>query len=775
MYPPLPEPFRSALAGGCAAEVVDRSVGSALERFARGVARVHAGRYAEARSDLEACRDAIGEACRIELARLEALSGVASGDADRPSLSGRYRRLPQPYRAALDACDPARVADEEPEGDPAARFGRALARVQVGRYREALADFEACRDAIGISCDVEIAHVEVLTGQAALARGALAALVERPDLDDPLRARACHVLGLACAKLRTRTEKRDEILDATAWLMRASHLFDGLGEAYRGDWAQVQDSLGLVFAAEGRSDYASVHYCLSLATKALLGDRYGMAITLGSLGRLHLDDRRFHEALACFDMDHRIASTVGDVRGVAQSLSDRGRCLLALDRFDEADRDLRLAREIARRANLWEIGFFSSKELALVAGARKRFAEGRECLAEAQRERGTRGGPYHEATLLAAEGRLHVLSGDARAAALSLGRAARLYRSLDILSLEIPVVIEQARAFVGSGDHGRAEAQFSYALRRAERDGLARFLPTIREAIGELDLDLGAEEEGGRLEIAGSPGPDGYIVLAELGRGRFGETLRAFDPKHHRIVAIKRYLLEGVLEPSVRFRILASARMEWDAASRIRHPGVARVLAIGTDSAGATYTVQEFVEGRMLAAHMPEDASMPLARVFALVRAIAHALEVVHDAGIIHRDLKPSNIMLRHDRDPVLIDFGISLITPGGAVEPEWIAGTPGYASPEQRSGEKIGTATDVFSLGVILHELLSGLNPFRLRDAKERQSVDLVQFARLRPDAPDAVSDLLRDMLDRKPSRRPRAEVASERCSAILESVKDR
>lgn len=214
-------------------------------------------------------------------------------------------------------------------------------------------------------------------------------------------------------------------------------------------------------------------------------------------------------------------------------------------------------------------------------------------------------------------------------------------------------------------------------------------------------------------------GPDGerrlgkFELLEELGSGSFGHVFRARDVELDRTVAIK-ILRSGALasEQDVD-RLLREAR----SAARLKHPGIVSLFDVGRTADGAYYLVEEFVAGATLASRLSERR-FEFQRSAELVAAVADALEYAHRHGVIHRDVKPSNVMLDPEGQSHLMDFGLAKregdevpMTLDGQV-----LGTPAYMSPEQARGESrsVDVRSDIYSLGVVLYELLTGERPFR-------------------------------------------------------------
>jgi hypothetical protein len=206
-----------------------------------------------------------------------------------------------------------------------------------------------------------------------------------------------------------------------------------------------------------------------------------------------------------------------------------------------------------------------------------------------------------------------------------------------------------------------------------------------------------------------------FAIRGVLGSGAFGVVHRAFDPQLGREVAVKVPLEEAVRTDAERARFLKEAR----AAATINHPNVCQIHEVG-EADGRPYIVMALVPGQSLAhALKARKEPLPAKQVAQVVRKVALALAAAHARGIIHRDLKPANIMFDRERkDVIVMDFGLARGPRVGdthATRSGVIMGTPAYMAPEQARGDSkaVGPAGDIFSLGVILYELLTGAPPF--------------------------------------------------------------
>jgi serine/threonine-protein kinase len=231
--------------------------------------------------------------------------------------------------------------------------------------------------------------------------------------------------------------------------------------------------------------------------------------------------------------------------------------------------------------------------------------------------------------------------------------------------------------------------------------------------------DLGLAAEVRRLSRGQGKATDGpvsrlgvYRVLGELGRGGMGLVYRALHEPLGREVAIKVLFAELANETEVAARFVREAR----AASRARHPGIVEVYDFGALPDGRAFLVMELIEAPTLQSVLSGGALAP-GRALELARQIAEALGVAHAAGVVHRDLKPANVFVTSGDRVKLADFGaaklMGVATPADTQEGGSIMGTPHYMSPEHARGLPTDRRTDLYALGCVLFEMLSGRVPF--------------------------------------------------------------
>jgi len=251
-----------------------------------------------------------------------------------------------------------------------------------------------------------------------------------------------------------------------------------------------------------------------------------------------------------------------------------------------------------------------------------------------------------------------------------------------------------------------------------------------------------------------------YRILGPLGEGGMGRVYLAEDPTLARKVAIKVLPPEFSADDDRRSRLLHEAR----AASALNHPNILTVHDLG-DEGGTMYVAMELIEGQTLREWAGAKARTP-AEVLALIRQATRALGTAHAAGLVHRDLKPENLMVRGDGLLKVLDFGLARsVSPGrdGATMaqtmPGTILGTAPYMSPEQVLGQAAGPASDVFSMGTLIYELLTGKHPFAVGTPVDTMHKILHETppapSTLREGLPPALDFVLAKALAKDPTRR--------------------
>ena len=250
-----------------------------------------------------------------------------------------------------------------------------------------------------------------------------------------------------------------------------------------------------------------------------------------------------------------------------------------------------------------------------------------------------------------------------------------------------------------------------------------------------------------------------YVIVSELGRGAMGAVHRAVDPLIERDVAIKTLLpnLPPEIMGEVRERFLREAR----SAGRLNHPSIVTIYDVGEQD-GVAYIAMELVEGKSLQQVLRETPRLPMATVAELVAQVADALDLAQRYRITHRDIKPANIMVTADWRAKLMDFGVAHVASSSMTQTGSALGSPKYMSPEQVTGQPVDPRSDVFSLGVVLYEMLAQRTPFERTGDNTVFAVmhriaaePHVPVTRIDPQIPPAFDAILAKALAKAPDQR--------------------
>ena len=233
-----------------------------------------------------------------------------------------------------------------------------------------------------------------------------------------------------------------------------------------------------------------------------------------------------------------------------------------------------------------------------------------------------------------------------------------------------------------------------------------------------------------------------YKILGELGRGAMGVVYRAQDPALDRVVALKTILLSedsgGRREYQKRFALEARA------AGKLTHPNIVTTYDFGEEG-DFTYLAMELLEGTELRERLKEGP-LPVAEAVGIAIQVADGLGFAHERGVVHRDIKPANIMLLERGDAKIMDFGIARMRSADQMTSTGIVvGTPRFMSPEQVSGAPVDQRSDLFSLGVVLYEMLTAVQLFAAEDTPQIAH----KITRLEPEPPSHLNAQVTSMLD--------------------------
>lgn len=247
-----------------------------------------------------------------------------------------------------------------------------------------------------------------------------------------------------------------------------------------------------------------------------------------------------------------------------------------------------------------------------------------------------------------------------------------------------------------------------------------------------------------------------YEIQTLIGRGAMGAVYKARDPAIDRWVAVKTVGGTLLAWADQQEEFVERFRREARAAGRLTHPHIVSVYDLGVDETTETpFIVMEYVAGVSLATLLKENALLPVEQALEMVDQIASALEEAHHHGIVHRDIKPGNIFMDQRGRVKVGDFGIARLPGSELTQPGVGLGTPGYLAPELASGAAADPRTDLFSLGVVAYQLLTGMKPFER--AKGRSATDKITPPHLlRPDVPEAASLAVMRCLAKDPQDRP-------------------
>jgi serine/threonine protein kinase len=250
-----------------------------------------------------------------------------------------------------------------------------------------------------------------------------------------------------------------------------------------------------------------------------------------------------------------------------------------------------------------------------------------------------------------------------------------------------------------------------------------------------------------------------YEIVREVGEGSTGTVYLSHDPYYGRDVAIKLYYDDfGGDEDKARAArkmFLSEAHM----VGMLQHPQLMPIYDAGEEN-GHCYVVTEYVHGaRTLAAFCRQDDLLRVDQVVEIIFKCAKALHYAHSRGVIHRDIKPSNIMYTQDGDVRIIDFGIALVSDSDMSHLEGIAGSPSYMSPEQAQGQPLTNRSDIYSLGAVMYELLTGSRPFRAGNlAKLMHQIIYATpppIHTLRREVPEDLEEVVATALQKDPEKR--------------------
>ena len=276
-------------------------------------------------------------------------------------------------------------------------------------------------------------------------------------------------------------------------------------------------------------------------------------------------------------------------------------------------------------------------------------------------------------------------------------------------------------------------------------------------------LGGGSSHPGGTMLLDGGavekPMLGRYQVEKELGKGAMGVVYLGKDPKIGRVVAIKTMALsqefEGDELDDARERFFREA----ETAGRLQHQNIVTIFDAGEEH-DLAYIAMEFLKGRDLVDYCKDAHLLPVPKVLSIVARVAEALAYAHKQNVVHRDIKPANIMYEMDSDTVKVtDFGIARITDSSKTKTGLVLGTPSFMSPEQIAGKKVDGRSDLYSLGVMLFQMLSGVLPFRGDSMAELMykiaNEEAPDIRIIKPEISEALANVVALALSKRPETR--------------------
>ncbi len=337
------------------------------------------------------------------------------------------------------------------------------------------------------------------------------------------------------------------------------------------------------------------------------------------------------------------------------------------------------------------------------------------------------------------------------------------FRSLPVDDSVLDLIYNLAMDFERKRQFNKAEAAYDYIRQHNSKfRDVAKRRKRAQQANDTVIIGGAHASPGGTLILSGSdqkPTLGRYEVEKELGKGAMGAVYLGRDPKINRVVAIKTMALAQEFADDELKDVKSRFFREAETAGRLNHPNIVTIYDAGEEH-DLAYIAMEYLQGKDLSLYTRPANLLPVDQVADIVGKVADALAYAHRHEVVHRDIKPANIMYDPEKGNIKVtDFGIARITASSRTKTGLILGTPSYMSPEQLAGKHVDGRSDLFSLGVMLYELLTGHQPF-LGDSMTTLMYQIANerhqdITILRPDLPECIKTLIDKALHKNPDER--------------------
>ena len=310
----------------------------------------------------------------------------------------------------------------------------------------------------------------------------------------------------------------------------------------------------------------------------------------------------------------------------------------------------------------------------------------------------------------------------------------------------------------------KAEAVYQHmAAFNADYKDIRAKLKQAKTLSETVMLGGGGGRPGGTLILAdgavAKPMLGRYQIEKELGKGAMGKVFLGKDPKIGRVVAIKTMALSEEFDGDELVDARERFFREAESAGRLQHQNIVTIFDAG-EAHDLAFIAMEFLKDKDLVDACRQNELLPVATVLSIVIRVAEALDYAHQQNVVHRDIKPANIMFDAATDTVKVtDFGIARITDSSKTKTGLVLGTPSFMSPEQLAGKKVDGRSDLYSLGVMLFQLLAGVLPFRGESMAELMykiaNDDAIDIRSIRPELPASLASVVALSLSKQPEAR--------------------